>query len=107
MNDKSATLEIAAEFGDHLSTREIWGQKVQGRIVSLLEMGYKVRVSFKGMKTVSTSFLDEAFGKLVEVFDLDFLKKNLSFSDISDHHRANLNRAVLLRHSRLADKASK
>lgn len=104
MKEKRITIELAVEFGDHLSTREIWGQKVNSRVTSLLEMGYKVHVSFKGMKAVSTSFLDEAFGKLVEAFDLEFLKINLSFSEISDHHRVNLNRAILLRHGRIAAK---
>ncbi len=101
--EKLTVITLATEFGTHLSTREIWGQKVFAKITALLEMEYSVQVSFADMKAVSVSFLDEAFGKLAEVYSIEFLKKHLSFTEISDHHRANLNRAIMLRLQRKSE----
>jgi hypothetical protein len=90
-------IELAKKYGPHLATREIWGQKVCSDIKGLLAMGYTVEVSFKGMDSASPSFLDEAFGKLVEEYDLNFLKKHLSITNISDHYRMVLNKAIIRR----------
>lgn len=90
-------IELATKYGTHLATREIWGQKVCSDIKTLLALGYSVEVSFKGMESASPSFFDEAFGKLVEEYSLDFLKHHLSITNISEHYRVVLNRAILRR----------
>ncbi len=100
MTEKKTVIALATKYGAHLATREIWGQKVCSDIKALLAMDYSIEVSFKDMVSTSPSFLDEAFGKLVEEYDLEFLKKRLSFTNITDYYRTNLNKAILRRHSR-------
>lgn len=97
MPDNQTTIELATKYGRHLATREIWGQKVCSDIKALLAMNYSVEVSFKGMESASPSFFDEAFGKLVEEYSLEFLKQHLSITNITDEYRIVLNKAILRR----------
>tara|TARA_R100000935_G_C2789020_1_gene145123 strand:+ start:162 stop:458 length:297 start_codon:yes stop_codon:yes gene_type:complete len=65
-------------IGSSLGTRVI-GRKIREDVSSTLTRGEFVCFDFGGVETISHSFADECFGKLLLDFDIDFLRKHSTF----------------------------
>jgi len=74
-------------ISDHISSHSTHddGFAIFEMIRPLMEQGEKVVVSFEGVDAVSPTFVNSAFIELLSHFDLDFIKKYLSFSDSCKH----------------------
>jgi hypothetical protein len=67
-----------SNIGISLGTR-ILGSKVRSQIESALSDNQFVTFDLTGVDTMSHSFADECFGKLVLNKDISFIKKNSTF----------------------------
>lgn len=67
------------DFLEHCYTPED-GAKVFERVYPLLKEGKKVTVSFEGVDSVPSSFVNAAFIQLLNHFTYDQIKSRLSFS---------------------------
>lgn len=59
------------------------GEMIYDQIVIQFERGQQVKVSFKGMDSVSSSFVNSAFINLLEKYDFNRIKSDLGFVDSS------------------------
>ncbi|MFK0524731.1 STAS-like domain-containing protein [Paenibacillus illinoisensis] len=59
------------------------GEMIYDQIVTQFERGQKVKVSFKGIDSVSSSFVNSAFINLLEKYGFDKIKSDLGFIDSS------------------------
>lgn len=55
------------------------GKLIYDLIVTQFQKGQKVKVSFEGMDSVSSSFVNSAFISLLERYDFEKIKSNLGF----------------------------
>lgn len=65
-------------IGSSLGTRVV-GRKIREDINFKLSRGEFVCFDFEGVDTISHSFADECFGKLLLDFDIDFLRQHSTF----------------------------
>lgn len=70
------------------------GQKVFGALKSAISQGYKVRLSFENIKSLSASFLDSAIGQLYNGEIKEDIDEKLSYEKISPGRRLVTERAV-------------
>ena len=70
-------------IGNSLGTRAL-GQKLREQIEENLHKGEFVSFDFSNVSSVSHSFADECFGKLLLSFDFQFLKANSTFLNTND-----------------------
>jgi hypothetical protein len=68
------------EFGSSLCTRSL-GKKLREDITTRLTANTKTVFDFEGVKTVSNSFADECFAKLLFEFDLEYVQQNTTFKN--------------------------
>ncbi|AIQ59666.1 STAS-like domain-containing protein [Paenibacillus borealis] len=70
-------------LGDHVNHcySNAEGEAVQDVLRKHFDTGDSVIVSFKGMDSVSSSFINSAFIELLEVYDFTFIKEHLGFAD--------------------------
>lgn len=66
------------DFIDHCYTNSD-GDKIKQLILNELDSGTKVDVSFQGVDSVSSSFINSAFIELLECYSFDHLKNHLGF----------------------------
>lgn len=59
------------------------GEIIQQQIRSHFLIGNKVIVSFKGIDSASSSFVNSAFIELLDDYSFDFIRSNLGFADSS------------------------
>ena len=77
------------QFGhinNSLGTRSL-GQEIRFQIENSLQNGEFVTFDFEGVDSVSHSFADECFGKLLLAWRLEDLKSKSTFKNISDNLR--------------------
>ncbi len=86
-------------------------QEVVGRRMSSRTDGKKMRkylqqrwekednfvIDFENIEVASVSFIDEAFGALLEHYSLDDMKAKLKFENMDEHDRKLLNYLILSR----------
>lgn len=78
------TMEINfGHIGNSLGTR-VLGKKIRLEIEESLRNGEFVTFNFEGVKLISHSFSDECFAKLIEVIELEHLKKKSTFKNAND-----------------------
>jgi len=53
------------------------GLVIQAVIKQQFDLGNKVVLSFEGVDSVSSSFINSAFIELLDFYDFEFIKKNL------------------------------
>lgn len=70
------------------------GQKVHDKIVPLIREGRKVALSFEGVDTVISAFLNAAVGQLYGEFPEERIRELLSVRDISQDDISILKRVV-------------
>ena len=68
------------DFLDHCYTAED-GTAVFKRILPVLQEGEQVTVSFEGVDSVPSSFVNAAFIQLLSTFPYEQIKKQLSFEN--------------------------
>lgn len=59
------------------------GQKVYDYIYKFVEKEQKINVSFERVDAVPSSFVNSAFIQLLEHFDFEQIKRNISFTNTS------------------------
>lgn len=59
------------------------GDVIRKLIIHQIQNGNKVTLSFRGVDSVSSSFLNSAFIELLDTFSFDQIKSTLYFSDTS------------------------
>ncbi|PKA97789.1 uncharacterized protein DUF4325 [Flavobacteriaceae bacterium MAR_2009_75] len=77
---------MEVNFGDSgrsLGTRTL-GKKIRLEIENSLENGDFVTFNFEGVSLISHSFADECFAKLIEIVELDDLKKKSTFINANE-----------------------
>lgn len=57
------------------------GRIIFKKIKSAFSDDQKVTISLKGITTLNSSFVNSAFIELLDDYDFDFIRKNLSFID--------------------------
>jgi len=57
------------------------GMVIYKQIVKQFQEGNKVVISFDGIDAINTSFLNSAFIELLNDYNFDFIKRNISFSN--------------------------
>lgn len=71
------------EIGESLGTRHL-GENVRKQISEkLFNNSEKIIFDFDGVEIISNSFADECFGKLVEEYGLDFVRKRSTFRNVN------------------------
>lgn len=68
------------------------GNKVFEKINKALNKGSKVQLSFKGVKILTTAFLNTAVGKLYGTFSAEQIEDGLSISDLDAYNTSLLKR---------------
>lgn len=68
------------DIGSSLGTREL-GANIRSEVEVALSEGIKISFDFDGVKSISNSFADECFGKLLFNHDIDTIMKSISFSN--------------------------
>lgn len=78
------TVEINfGHIGNSLGTR-VLGKKIRLEIENALKNDEFITFNFEGVKLISHSFSDECFAKLIEVIELEDLKKKSTFKNAND-----------------------
>ncbi|WP_340018266.1 STAS-like domain-containing protein [Paenibacillus sp. FSL H3-0457] len=57
------------------------GDQIRTQLLQNFEVNEKVIVSFQGLDSVSSSFINSAFIDLLENYDFKFIKNHLGFKD--------------------------
>lgn len=70
--------------GDSLGTRFL-GKTLRLTIENSIHQGEHVVFNFSGVKTISHSFADECFGKLLLQWDLSEIKSITTFTNANEH----------------------
>ncbi len=80
------TIEFG-HIGTHLGTR-FAGASVREKIEAVFETTNKLIFDFAGVETVSKSFADECFAKLLFKFEMDKIKEKTTFQNASPFIKA-------------------
>ena len=96
----STTINIKEVVHKSLSSRKD-GRKLRRHLEKLWDENDRLEIDFSGMEIASVSFLDEAFGALLDNHSLDEMKGKLSFINIEDEDRKLLNYIILSRKKKL------
>lgn len=89
-------------IGRHLGTR-FAGASVREKIISSFGETDKFVFDFTGVETVSNSFADECFAKLIFNFEMGDIKRKTTFQNASPFIKAVIANAFKKRLSDLAD----
>jgi hypothetical protein len=87
-------VQIVNVIGDVYAVEAEDGQKVFNLITKAFADGQKVNISFQNIEMLTTAFLNTAVGQLYKDFTEEFVKENLSVSEISDSGIVSLKRVV-------------
>lgn len=95
-------LKLKEIIGEYCSQRQSGatskgGEFVRQLIIENWSKGEKIEISFEGVKLVTPSFADEAFGKLVLTYSLEQLKNKLIFLGIDGETKDKINKGIELR----------
>jgi hypothetical protein len=84
-----------SSFGETLSSRDL-GEEIRSILLHAIEMNdHPVEISFKNIFTISSSFADECFAKLVQGIGKDQFKQCFKITNLHDPLlRSILNKAV-------------
>ncbi len=91
-------------IGEFCSERETdknnkGGKIIREQLLKNWDKEDKFEILFKGVKTATPSFFDEAFGKLITInkYTLDELRDKLSFPDVDDNLKTRINKSIEIR----------
>lgn len=66
------------------------GDTIFSIIKPMLDKGEKIKISFKNINSVTSSFVNSAFIELLEYFKFDYIKANLNLTNSN----SNINRII-------------
>jgi hypothetical protein len=92
--DEPLLAKVTAIVGGSLCVSAADGQKVYDKIAPLMEKGRPVILSFQGVETLISAFLNAAVGQLYGKFSEDSIRELLSVQDMSQEDLATLKRVV-------------
>ena len=97
-------INIKDIVGEHCSERNsngniIGGKEIRQMIESFWNSEQKISISFKNIKTITPSFIDEAIGKLALKYDFSELQSKLEFKNYTELIKARINKVIFLRNS--------
>ena len=92
--DEPIPAKVLAIVGGPLCVSASDGQRVFEKIVPLLREGRKVSLSFQGVETLISAFLNAAVGQLYGEFSEERIRELLSVRDMSPDDLAILKRVV-------------
>jgi hypothetical protein len=72
-----------SKFGTHLGTR-VLGEEVRNLICQKLTNNQKLCFDFQGIESISNSFADESFAKLLMTFDFNYIKTCTHFINTNE-----------------------
>lgn len=81
------------------------GEKLFRLLHRALQAGKRVEVSFEGVESLSSSFLNAAIGQLIGAFDAAVLRDRLHIVDLNDDDRVLLKRVIANARRYFADPA--
>ncbi|OJV36927.1 MAG: hypothetical protein BGO29_01970 [Bacteroidales bacterium 36-12] len=87
-------IQIVNLIGDVYAVEAEDGQKIFNSITKAFTDKQKVNISFQNIEMLTTAFLNTAVGQLYKDYTEEFIKENLSVSDISDSGIVSLKRVV-------------
>lgn len=61
------------------------GEIILKLVKSMMDKGQKVDVSFKGIDSVTSSFVNSAFIELLKYYPFEYIRSNLNFSNTNRH----------------------
>ena len=70
------------EFGESLGTR-VLGRKIRQQIEEAINADSCVVFDFEGVRSISHSFSDECFGKLLLSIDFDKIRRQSTFQNVN------------------------
>lgn len=88
------TVNIVNVIGDFYGVEAEDGQKVHDKIKKAFAENKKVNLSFQNIDFLTTAFLNTAIGQLYKDNSEEYIKKNLTVSDISESGKISLKRVV-------------
>ncbi len=88
------TAKVTAIVGGGLCVSSEDGQKVHDKIVPLLREGRPVALSFEGVDTLISAFLNAAIGQLYGEFSEEQIRQLLSVKDMTQEDLGILKRVV-------------
>jgi len=94
-NMNSITINIVNTIGDVYGVEAEDGQKVFELILKAFNENKKVHLSFQNIEMLTTAFLNTAVGQLYKDHSEDFIKANLSVSDLTESGKVALKRVVI------------
>ncbi len=87
-------IQIVNVIGDVYAVEAEDGQKIYNLITKAFAEKQRVNISFQNIEMLTTAFLNTAIGQLYKDNSEEFIKENLSVSDISDSGIVSLKRVV-------------
>jgi hypothetical protein len=78
---------MVIKITDHIShcSSNDDGKKIFDLIMPVLKAGGSIRVSFKEVDSLTSSFINSAFIELLNDFSFDYIKANLRFIDTNNY----------------------
>ena len=77
---------VVEVVGDSICVAQNDGQRLFEVLHDALEGGQKVALSFAGVGSLTTAFLNAAVGQLLRTFDAEYLRANITFRDMTGEH---------------------
>lgn len=68
------------EYGESLGTRFL-GEKIRMEVINNFNIAERIVFDLEGVDLLSNSFADECFGKLVESFGIEVVKRKTTFKN--------------------------
>jgi hypothetical protein len=91
---ENITISIVNTIGDVYGVEADDGQKVFELIAKALNDRKKVVLSFQNIEMLTTAFLNSAVGQLYKNHTEEYIKENVTVSDISDSGKVALKRVI-------------
>lgn len=90
-------LKVKDIVGKTLSSRTE-GKKMRAAITRRWQHYDVITIDFEGLDVASVSFMDEAFGRLLDLYGLEDMKSKLKFIGLDDDDRMLLNYIIISRY---------
>ncbi len=87
---------VFTEFGPKITMR-FTGARIREKIDEALKSDRKVIFCFTGVETISESFADECFGKLIPTFSSGFIQEKTSYEDTNPFIQNAIRKALVER----------
>lgn len=87
-------IDVAETVGSHLCVASEDGHKVHDRLAGFLQKPETVTVSFRGVRRLTTAFLNAAIGQLYNEFTEEHVRRHVQIAHIDDQSLRLLKKVV-------------